>query len=170
MQVLLCITNSSIKHQSFFYTKLNHQFYFKQFNLAQVICLHSVWMSNSSIWLIDRTLSGASNLGKSGPGSDGNEVLHIPQSSSITGASPSDCLMSYLGHLLGRGLTPLQRCSLCIQQPQPMGFTLFQEQHLIYLAGLCRFLLEIYAVSNLYFELLQISLWVSKCVTLIFQA
>ena len=35
----------------------------------------------------------------SGPESDGNEgVLYIPQSSSITEASASDCLMSYLGH------------------------------------------------------------------------
>ena len=33
------------------------------------------------------------------PGSDGNEgVLRIPQSSSITGTSPSDCLVSYIGH------------------------------------------------------------------------
>ena len=34
-------------------------------------------------------------------GSDGNkEVLSIPQRTSITGASLSDCLMSYLGHSL----------------------------------------------------------------------
>ena len=50
----------------------------------------------SSIWSIDRTLSGTTTLGLSGPGSDGNEgVLRIPQSSSITGTSPSDCLVSY---------------------------------------------------------------------------
>ena len=57
-------------------------------------------MSNSSIWLpIDRTLSGVTTPGQSGPGSDGNEgVFHIPQSSSITGASPSDCLVLYPGH------------------------------------------------------------------------
>ena len=36
------------------------------------------------------------------PGGNGNEdVLHIPQSSSITEASPSDCLVSYQGHSLG---------------------------------------------------------------------
>ena len=35
-------------------------------------------------------------------------MLSIPQSSSITGTSPS-------------GLTPLQRCSRCILQPQPTG-------------------------------------------------
>ena len=52
-------------------------------------------MSNSSIWPIDITLSGASIPEQSGPGSDGNEeVLHIPQSSNITEASSSDCLVS----------------------------------------------------------------------------
>ena len=54
-------------------------------------------------------LSGASTPGQSGPGRNGNEgVLHIPQSSSITGTSPSDCLVSYPGHLLGEVL-PLCR-------------------------------------------------------------
>ena len=34
-------------------------------------------------------------------------MLHIPQSFSITGTSPSDCLVSYLGHsLLGGGSYP----------------------------------------------------------------
>ena len=65
-------------------------------------------MSNSSIWPIDRTLSGANTPGKSGPESDGNEgVLYITQSSNITEASSSDCLVSYLGHLLGFGLISL---------------------------------------------------------------
>ena len=50
-------------------------------------------MSNSSIWPIDRALSGASTQGHSGPGSDSNErVLYIPETSSITGAILSDCL------------------------------------------------------------------------------
>ena len=62
-------------------------------------------MSNSSIWPIDRTLSGATTPGQSGPGSNGNEeVFCIPQSSRITGASPSDCL----GHSFG-GVLPLCR-------------------------------------------------------------
>ena len=35
-------------------------------------------MSNSSIWAIDRILSGATTPGQSGPGSNGNNgVLHI---------------------------------------------------------------------------------------------
>ena len=56
----------------------------------------------SSSWPIYRILSGATTLGQSGPGSDGNEgVLCIPQSSSNTGTSPSDWLLLCLGHLLG---------------------------------------------------------------------
>ena len=67
-------------------------------------------------------LSGATTLGQSRPGSNGNEgVLCIPQSSSIAGTSPSDCLVSYPGHSWGGGLTPLQRSSRCILQPQPTG-------------------------------------------------
>ena len=55
------------------------------------------------IWSIDRTLSGATTPGQSRPGSDGNErVLCIPQISSFTGSSPSDCLMIYPGHSLGK--------------------------------------------------------------------
>ena len=47
------------------------------------------------------TLSDATTPAQNGPGSHSNqEVLHIPQSASTAGASPSDCLMSYLGQLL----------------------------------------------------------------------
>ena len=53
----------------------------------------------SSIWPIDRNLSGATTPSQSGPGSDSNEeVLCNPQISSITKTSSSDCLVSYLGH------------------------------------------------------------------------
>ena len=56
----------------------------------------------NSIWPIDRTLSGATTLGLNGPGSDGNEgLLCIPQNSSIIRTSPSDHLLSCLGHSLG---------------------------------------------------------------------
>ena len=49
----------------------------------------------SSIWPIDRTLSGTTTPAQNGPGIDGNEeALHI------SGISPSDCLMSCSGHLL----------------------------------------------------------------------
>ena len=61
----------------------------------------------SSICSIDRALSGATTPGKSEHGDDGNEdVLCIPLSSSITGTSSSDCLVSYPGHSLGEGSYP----------------------------------------------------------------
>ena len=60
-------------------------------------------MSNSSIWPADRTRSHATNTGYGRTGNDDNKgVLRIPQSSSISGASQSDCLVSYLGHSLGK--------------------------------------------------------------------
>ena len=63
-------------------------------------------MSHTSIWPIDKTQSGATTSGQSGPGIDGNEgILHIPQSSK-TRASPSDCLVSCLGHSLGKESYP----------------------------------------------------------------
>ena len=53
-------------------------------------------------------LSGTTTPGQSGPESDGDKgVLRIPQSFSIAGTSPSDCLVSYLGHSLwSRGSYP----------------------------------------------------------------
>ena len=45
--------------------------------------------------------------GQSEPGNGGNKgVLSIPQNSSIAGTSPSDCLVSYLGHPLVGGSYP----------------------------------------------------------------
>ena len=67
--------------------------------------LHQSFISPqySSIWPIHRTLLGATSPGQSGARSSGTEeVLRIPQSSSITGILPSDCLVSYLGHSLGK--------------------------------------------------------------------
>ena len=86
---------------------MSKQLYFEQFSLAYVYSLNvktvllqaiqfSISTQFSSIWPI-----------KSGPLRDGNEwVLRIPQSSSITGTSPSDCLVSYPGHLLEWGSYP----------------------------------------------------------------
>ena len=60
----------------------------------------------SSIWTIDKNLSGATTLGQSVPGSDGNKVVRqIYESVIITGASPSDCLVSFLGPSL-EGVLP----------------------------------------------------------------
>ena len=50
----------------------------------------------NSIRPIDSTLSGTTTPGQN----DGNGcVLHIPQNSSITRTSPSDCLVSYAKHM-----------------------------------------------------------------------
>ena len=58
---------------------------------------------------MNRVLSGTTTPGQSGPASNGNKgVLRIPRSPSITVTSPSDCLVSYLGHSLG-GVLPLYR-------------------------------------------------------------
>ena len=75
-------------------------------------------MLKSSIWPIDKTLSGASTPGQSAHGNDGNEgVLHIPQSSSITEASPFGCLVSYPGHLLGQSYPSAEMQSLYSAAP-----------------------------------------------------
>ena len=64
-------------------------------------------MSNSSIWPIDRTLSGATTPGQSGLGThDDEEVPSIPQSSRITGASPLDCPVMYWALIGGRESCP----------------------------------------------------------------
>ena len=60
-------------------------------------------MSNSSIQPIDKTQSGITTPGQNWPGGNVNEgVLCIPQISYVTGDSPSDGLVSYTGHSLGR--------------------------------------------------------------------
>ena len=100
----------------------------------------------SSIWPIDRTLLGETTPDQSGPGSDGNErVLYIPQSSSITGTSPSDCLGSYLGHSLGGGYSsaevqsvystaPADRARwLCLHYPNLNIYSLLMKLSTLYL-------------------------------------
>ena len=93
--VLLCITNISAKHQLFVYTQLNDQtflFLTIQFSISHFLC---------TIWLLDRTLSGATTPSQSGPGSNGNEgILHISQNSRI-GVSPSDGFVPYPDNTLG---------------------------------------------------------------------
>ena len=75
-------------------------------------------MLNSSIWPIDKTLSGTIIPGQNGPGSDGNEgTLYIPQISSITGASWSDCLVSYPGHSLERSYSSAEIQSVYSMAP-----------------------------------------------------
>ena len=71
-------------------------------------------MINSLIQPIDRTLSGATTPGQSGPGSNGNEgILQIPQNST-TGILPLDCLVSYPGYLLKVRVLPLCREAISV--------------------------------------------------------
>ena len=88
-----------IEHKLFIYTPLN-----VKIALFQTIQF-SISTQFNSIWPIECTLSGATTSSQSGAGSDGNEgALCTPESSSITGDSPSDYLVSYLGHSLGGGI------------------------------------------------------------------
>ena len=76
-----------------------------------------------SIWPIDGILLIATTLGQGGPGNYGNEeVLRIPQSSSITGTSPSDCSVSYTRTLVG-GVLPLCRDAVGVfYSPSRLGY------------------------------------------------
>ena len=81
---------------------MSKAFLFQAIQFSQTVLMQTIQFKYavSSIQSINRALSGANIWGKSGPGSNGNEgVLYIPQSSRITGTSPSDCLVSYPGHL-----------------------------------------------------------------------
>ena len=81
-------------------------------------------MHFSSIRLIDRALSGATNPGRSAPRIYGNEgVLRIPQSSSISGMSQSDCLESYLVNVLRRFYTSAKMQSMYSTAPTDLGKT-----------------------------------------------
>ena len=85
---------------------MSKQFYFKQFSLAWICSLNvktvlfdTIQFSTSTqftfIWPLDRALSGAATPSVSEAEIDGNEGLpRTPQSSSITGASLSDCFVS----------------------------------------------------------------------------
>ena len=89
------------------------QHYFK-ISQTSFVCTQwfQVLLSNTynSTWPIDGSQIGTTIPGQRWPGSNGSEgVFHISQSSG-TGASPSDGLVSYLGHLFRGGVTPLQKC------------------------------------------------------------
>ena len=57
---------------------ISTHFQYQKTVLFQVIQC-SISTQVSSIWRIDRTLSGATTLGQSGPGRDGNDNLHSPK-------------------------------------------------------------------------------------------
>ena len=89
-------------------------------------------MSNSFIWPIDKTLSGATTLGQSGPRSDDKEgALCIPQSSSITGTSLSDCFMSYQDTHWG-GLTLFRDAVGIFYSSSQLSFAIWKYMFRIY--------------------------------------
>ena len=88
---MLCISNNSVKHQSFIYAQLDDQtviFPKIQFNKSRLFTL-SLNVAQSYL-----TLSVAATESQNGPWSNGNEgAVHIPQISSFTGVSQSDCFL-----------------------------------------------------------------------------
>ena len=85
------ISDKSVYHQNtvLTYTQLTEpqSIVYTQLNVKSVIfqiIKFSISTGFSSIWPTERTLSSATSLGQSGPGSNGNvEILRIPQSSSL---------------------------------------------------------------------------------------
>ena len=101
------------------------------FNLISVICLYTVklsnssisnnsvlhkytvWMSNNSIRIIDRTLPCANTPAQSVTRSDRKEgLIYNARSWSITETSPSDCLILYPGYSLGKSYLPAEMQSV----------------------------------------------------------
>ena len=84
-QVLLHITNNSLKYQLFIYTQLTDQtviFLTIQLSISHLFA-HS--LNVKQFYLTHRTLSGATPPVQSGSGRNSNEeVFRIPQNSSLT--------------------------------------------------------------------------------------
>ena len=69
------------------------------------------------------TLSGATTPDPSAPERDGYEgILHNPQSSCITGASPSDCFTSYSVHSLEESYPSAEMQSVYSSAPADFSF------------------------------------------------
>ena len=94
------------------YVEFNYQkiFLFQAIQFSQTVVIQTFQFSiNMQFYLTNRQapFPGATIPSQSGSGSDGNEgALRTPQSPSITGSSPSDNFVSYLGNLLV-GVLPL---------------------------------------------------------------
>ena len=73
--------------------------------MSKSVLFQTIQFSISTLYIstgpMHRTLSVDTTPDQSGSGNDGNEgEIRIPQGSSITETSSSDCLVSYPGHLL----------------------------------------------------------------------
>ena len=124
IQIIQTVLNQLIQFNisiDFLYTQLNVkpvpyqaiQFSASSFNV-KTVPFQTIQFSISMQFVLFNPLIGPSQVlpfwaRESGPGTNGNEgVFCNPQSSSITGTSPSDCLVSYPGHWLGI-VSPLGR-------------------------------------------------------------
>ena len=109
-RVLIYITNNSSRDQSFVFIWLNNQtvlFLTIQFSMSHLFAFS---LNVKQFYLTHRNLSGTTTPSQSQPESDGSEgVLCVPQSSNVTGVSPSDCLMSYQDTCWGGDFLPLCR-------------------------------------------------------------
>ena len=76
----------------------------------------------------------------------------FPESPGITEASLSNCFISRtLVCVAGGGLTPLQRCSQCILQPQPIELFKFKE------LKLHSFCLTIMFLSDMFYDCVKVN-------------
>ena len=83
-----CYDWLAIKHQSFVYIQLNITILFQTIQFSESAQFK---FQNGFIWPIERTLSGSTTPGLSGPGSNGNEgKLRIPSTSDYLIPSTSD--------------------------------------------------------------------------------
>ena len=91
-----CYVSITIQYQSFVYTQLNDQTVpFQSIQFNKIICLNV-----QELYLTQR--SGVANPGQSKPRAIANtRIFDIPQSCSITGASPSDCFSVISRRLVG---------------------------------------------------------------------
>ena len=104
--MLLYITNNSIKHQSFVYTQLNDQTVLFQTIQFSMSFIYTQFKYKTTLFDLQiepnqvLPLQARVDLGAMA-------IKGYRQSPSITGASPSDCLVSYPGHsLVGWGSFP----------------------------------------------------------------
>ena len=97
----------------------------KQLNVKTVLfqtVQFTIHTEFSSVWPMDRTLS-ASTPSQSGPGNE--RGFGIPQSSSITGNSPSDCLVSYPEHFLGVSYPSAEKQSVYSTAPADWAMCIY---------------------------------------------
>ena len=105
---------------------LSKTFLFRVIHFSQTVLIQAIQFristQFSSIWPIDRTLSGTTTPRLSGHESDGNEgIPHIPIGPAFL-ETHDQIVKCHNQDIRWGNLSPLQRCSWCILQPsQPTG-------------------------------------------------